>query len=327
MDYTTLGRTGLKVSVAGLGCGGDSRVGVAKGLDRAESVRLIREAHELGVTLFDTGRAYGTEEVLGEALKSMPRDEVVVTTKYYARADMSGADVVAGVEESLRALGLDHVDVFQIHALHPDDYDHAMAEVVPALLRAREAGKFRHLGVTETGPRDPGQKMLQRAVRDEVWEVTMLAFHMMHQGARANVFPHTRANGIGTMIMFAVRYLFSVPGKLQETVRELAAAGKLPQAVADDPEPLGFLIHEGGARSVIDAAYRFARHEPGADVVLFGTASRAHLRANIDSLNRPKLPDADIARLAALFGHLEGVGLEFSARGRADPDGPAAGAA
>jgi aryl-alcohol dehydrogenase-like predicted oxidoreductase len=323
MDTTTLGRTGLTVSVAGLGCGGDSRVGLAKGHEKAESVRLIREAFDLGVTLFDTARAYGTEEILGEAIAAMPRDRIVVATKHYGRSTTTADALIGGLEESLRALGTDYVDVFQLHALHPDDYDHAMAELVPALLRARDAGKCRFIGVTETGPKDPGQTMLQRAVRDDVWQVMMVAFHMMHQGAIRNVFAHTQASGVGTMIMFAVRFLFSVPGKLQETCRALAAEGRLPQAVADDPEPLGFLIHEAGARSLIDAAYRYARHTPGADVVLFGTASREHLKSNIESLNRPPLPEADVQRLADLFGHLEGVGLEFSSRGLANAEGPA----
>jgi aryl-alcohol dehydrogenase-like predicted oxidoreductase len=323
METTTLGRTGLTVSVAGLGCGGDSRIGMGKGMGRADSVKLIREAHDLGVTLFDTARGYGTEEILGEALQAMPRDKVVVTTKTYGRYDTTAAELTAEIDESLRALQTDYVDVLMLHALHPDDYDHAIAELVPAMQRARDAGKCRLIGVTETAPKDPETKMLSRAVHDDVWQVMMLAFHMMNQGARQRVFPHTQANGIGTLIMFAVRFLFSMPGKLQETCKELAAEGRLPQAIADDPDPLGFLIHEGGARDLLDAAYRFARHEPGSDVVLFGTSSRDHLKANIESINRPPLPQVDIDRLAEMFHHLEGVGLVFTSRGLDKEGGPA----
>ena len=76
------------------------------------------------------------------------------------------------------------------------------------------------------------------------------------------------------------------------------------------PDPLGFLVHQGGASSIIDAAYRFVRHEPGVDVVLFGTGDVGHLRTNIDSLLKPPLPQADRERLAGLFGHLVGVGLD-----------------
>ena len=59
-----------------------------------------------------------------------------------------------------------------------------------------------------------------------------------------------------------------------------------------------------------DAAYRFVRHEPGVDVVLFGTGDHAHLKSNIASLLKPPLPAADRARLAELFGHLVGIGLD-----------------
>ena len=61
---------------------------------------------------------------------------------------------------------------------------------------------------------------------------------------------------------------------------------------------------------MVEAAYRYARHEPGVDVVLFGTGSIAHLRSNVASLLKPPLPNADRAKLAALFGHLIGIGLD-----------------
>ena len=109
--------------------------------------------------------------------------------------------------------------------------------------------------------------------------------------------------------MFAVRNIFSRPERLAATVRELADAGELPRELADDPDPLGFLVHEGGASSVIDAAYRFVRHEPGVDVVLFGTGDIGHLRTNINSLLKPPLPEADRDRLAGA--------VRASRRGRA----------
>ena len=69
MHTTTLGRTGLKVSVAGLGCGGNSRIGMGAGLSEAESVALVRQALDLGVNLIDTAAAYGTEGLVGKAIK------------------------------------------------------------------------------------------------------------------------------------------------------------------------------------------------------------------------------------------------------------------
>ena len=71
MKYTTLGRTGLEVSVAGLGCGGSSRLGLTAGHSEAHCVGVIRRAVELGVNLLDTARNYGTESIVGAALKAI----------------------------------------------------------------------------------------------------------------------------------------------------------------------------------------------------------------------------------------------------------------
>ena len=75
MDYTTLGRTGLEVSVAGLGTGGGSRLGMKTGKTQAQSVALIHAALDLGITLVDTAEQYGTEAIVGAALKTVPRDK------------------------------------------------------------------------------------------------------------------------------------------------------------------------------------------------------------------------------------------------------------
>lgn len=313
MDYTTLGRTGLKVSVAGLGCGGFSRLGLGSGKTEAEAVAVVRRALELGVTLFDTAAAYGTEGVVGQGLKGVPRDSVVITTKAMITREeerIPAAEVVASLENSLRLLQTDHVDVFQLHGVPPAHYDHAVNVIAPALKREQEKGKFRHLGITEGAVRDPHAEMLARATQDDLWDTVMLAFHMMHQNARGAVLPRTQAKRIGTLLMFAVRNIFARPERVGAAMRELAAAGQVPQSLADLDEPLGFLIHVGGADSLTDAAYRYARHEPGIDVVLFGTGNVHHMETNVASLLKPPLPEADRARLAELFGHLRGVGLE-----------------
>jgi aryl-alcohol dehydrogenase-like predicted oxidoreductase len=313
MDYTTLGRTGLRVSVAGLGCGGFSRLGLGTGKSEADAIAIIRGALDLGVNLFDTAAAYGTEPVLGRALRGVKRDDVVICTKApFGVSNPSAAPerAVASLDRSLKELGTDYIDVYQLHGIAPSAYDHAFRVMAPALLREKEKGKFRHLGITETAPGDPEHDMVRRASADGVWDVAMIAFHMLHQNARELAFPLTQQYDVGTLLMFAVRNIFSQPGRLQATLRELAADGLVPQSLADDPDPLGFLVHEGGASSVIDAAYRFVRHEPGVDVVLFGTGDLAHLHSNIDSLLKPPLPAVDRARLAELFGHLVGVGLD-----------------
>ena len=277
---------------------------------------LVRRALDLGVTLFDTAASYGTEGVVGQGLVGVTRDKVVIATK----ANINNGDetlspdkVVASLETSLRLLRTDHVDVLQLHGVKAAHYDYAVETILPAVRREQEKGKVRFLGLTEGTSSDHRAEMLSRAVKDDHWDTVMLAFHMMHQHARKAVLPGTQAKRIGTMLMSAVRSIFAKPERVSAAMRDLAAAGKVPQSLADDPDPLGFLIHEGGALSLTDAAYRFARYETGIDVVLFGTGDVHHMEANVASLSRPPLPAADRQRLIDLFGHLQGAGLVASA--------------
>lgn len=314
MDYTTLGRTGLKVSVAGLGTGGGSRLGMRTGKSTAQSMALVHAALDLGINLVDMAEQYGTEGIVGAALKSVPRDKVVLCTKHHdvrMGKRVAPESVVAGLDESLRKLGTDYVDVFYIHSVRPENYDYTMQTTVPALLRERDKGKFRFLGFTEAGPPDPEHTMVARAIAEDAVDVFMIAFSMLQQNARNAVFAGALAKNIGITCMYAVRNIFSIPGRLAEEMKKLASEGKVPAWLGEKSEPLDFLIHDKGAASVIDAAYRYVRHEPGIHVTLFGTGDIGHLQANVASLLRPPLPVADRAKLTELFGHLVGVGMEY----------------
>lgn len=314
MQFTKLGRTGLDVSVAGLGCGGNSRLGLGRGKSDAEAVALVRAARDEGVTFFDTAEAYGTEHILGEAFSPSERAQVVISTKsriLRGSERLSAAEVVANLDASLKRLRTDRVEVFLFHGIAPAQYDYVRDALAPALLAEKQKGKIGHLGLSETGPNDPEHLMLARALDDPLWEVGMLAFHMMNQNARQSIFPRAGAQGFGTLLMFVVRNIFSKAGLLAETMRGLAAEGKVPAELAAKDNPLDFLVHPGGAASLTDAAYRFARHEPGANVVLFGTSDIGHMRANVASILAPALPAADTARLYSMFGHLTGVGLDL----------------
>ena len=316
MEYTTLGRTGLPVSVAGLGAGGHSRLGLSTGKTEAEAIALIHAALDLGVNLIDTASAYGTEAVVGKALAGRRQNVVLASKTSVQRAGvpLTAAQVTESLETSLRLLDTDRIDIFQLHAVPPGQYEAIRDRLLPVLRRAQEQGKIRFLGITETAPNDLEHAMLAQAVPDGMWDTAMVAFHMMHQNARENVFPLTRAHRVGTLVMFAVRGIFARPAQLAATLRDLAAAGQVPAELATDT-PLDFLLHPDGATSLTDAAYRTARHEPGVDVVLFGTGETDHLRTNIASLLRPPLPDTDRARLRTLFAHLRGVGLDVPTRG------------
>ena len=305
MQYTTFGRTGLQVSVAGLGCGGFSRVGLGTGKSEDEAVAIIRAALDLGVNLIDTAAVYGTEGVVGRAIAGRDRASVVVATKaaFGRGPDIAAPEtVVASLDNSLRVLGTDYVDIFQLHAVAPDNYARVRDELVPALLRERDKGKFRFLGITETPPFDHDHAMLQQALPEGLWDSVMVAQHMLHQGARDTVYPLSQAHGAGTLLMFVVRGIFAQPERLAATLRELA----LPD--------LDFLVHPGGASTMVDAAYRFVRHEQGVDVVLFGTGDIGHLETNIASLLKPPLPATDVEQLRRVYGHVVGIGLDVPGR-------------
>ena len=312
MEYRPLGRTGLKVSVAGLGCGGNSRLGLGRGASVDDCISVVRTAVDLGVNFLDTAEAYGTEQIVGAAARFYDRDKLVISTKAIFRSGGDTAETVtAKVEAALKRLGLDYVDVFNFHAVSPGTYERHRDVLAPALAKLKEQGKVRHIGITETGPNDPDQKMLTQAVEEAPWEVVMLAYSLMNQGARRRIFPTTRRRGIGTLLMFVVRNIFSNAAYRRDVIAKLVEQGTLDRAAISDGDPLGFLLADGAAESITDAAYRYARHEQGVDVVLFGTGNKAHVRANIESILRPALPAPVIARLHATFGHLSGVGLDL----------------
>jgi aryl-alcohol dehydrogenase-like predicted oxidoreductase len=313
MHYTTLGATEMRVSVAGLGTGGFSRLGMRAGKTEDEAARLIEEAFGLGVNFIDTAPSYGTEGAVGKALKVIPRDQVVVATKsqiHRGNEWWTPARVRESLDNSLRLMGTDYVDVFNLHGVELDEYDHALM-IAQALVAEQQKGRIRHIGITENPINDFTNAMLKRALGDSVWEVFMVGFHMMHQVARRNVFAITQQKRIGTLLMFAVRSIFADPPRVAREMKELAAKGLVEKWLGETNDPLGFLVHESGAANMTEAAYRYARHEPGVDVVLFGTGDAGHMRANIASLLKPPLPDGDRAKLAALFRQLTvGIGLD-----------------
>jgi aryl-alcohol dehydrogenase-like predicted oxidoreductase len=130
MEYRRFGRTGLQVSIMGLGTGGPSRLGQRSGIPEPEAIKTVHRAFELGINLIDTAANYtGSEAILGRALKGVPRDSYVLCTKFgpaRGREDAEGPtplkeahEMVASLERSLQDLGLDHVDVFQLHGVRP----------------------------------------------------------------------------------------------------------------------------------------------------------------------------------------------------------------
>jgi aryl-alcohol dehydrogenase-like predicted oxidoreductase len=309
MQTVRLGRTGAEVSVAGLGCGGASRLGMAAGADVEQAASVVRRAIELGVTFIDTARNYGTEEAVGVGIRGR-RDEVFLSTKSSpgrGQQMFTAAELSESLDGSLRRLGSDHVDVFHLHGIQPAQYDYCAEVLVPEMKRQQKAGKIRFVGATEQFGGDTGHKMLMRALPDDHFDVIMVGFNLLNPSARTLVFPETLKHDVGTLVMFAVRRSLSQAGALQDVVAGLIERGEVDAGKIDAADPLGFLRERADVGSLTEAAYRFCRHEPGAEVILTGTGNVEHLEANLAAIQGPPLPPEIVERLRGLFGAVDSV--------------------
>ncbi len=310
MDTTILGKTGIKVSVVGLGCGGHSRLGQATGRSEKESVALVRQALDLGINLVDTAEAYQTESIVGKAIEGIARDRVIISTKkLLPPADHPNprTAVNESLEQSLRRLRTDYIDIYHLHGVRPAEYRYARDVLAPIFGELRDEGKIRFIGVTEYFGPDPGHRMLQEALAEDWWDVVMAGFNILNPSARDRVFIKTMEKNIGVLVMFAVRRALSQPDRLQGMVTELKRKRVIKSDSCGSKSPLSFLIQKGNASTLPEAAYRFCRHEPGVHVVLTGTGNPDHLKANIESLSKPPLHRADLQRLHEIFGKVDSV--------------------
>ena len=161
MEYKKLGRTGLDVSRICLGCmsyGGGNQGNHAWSLGEEESRPFIKRALEAGINFFDTANRYSlgnSEEILGRAIRDFARrEEIVIATKVYGRmrpgpngAGLSRKAIMGEIDASLRRLGTDYVDLYQIHRW---DYDTPIEETLEALHDIVKARKARYIGASST---------------------------------------------------------------------------------------------------------------------------------------------------------------------------------
>ena len=309
MEYRTLGRSGLNVSVMGIGAGGPSRLGLRDNIrTETESVALVLRGLDAGVNFIDTAEAYQTETIVGAALAQRDRDKIIISSKKRLRGEKITRDQLrAGLHDSLRRLGTDFIDVYHLHGLHPDQYDYYLQEMVPLMQDLRREGKIRFIGVTENWSGDLEHLMLQRAIEDGVWDVIMVGFNFLNQRARESVLRAALDKDIGVLIMFAVRRALSQPEKLKTALQTLIESGEIDSHDIDLEDPVGFLIESGAAASIPDAAYRFCRDEAGTHVILSGTSNLRHLDDNIASFARPPLPPEITARLRHIFRNAHSI--------------------
>lgn len=155
MIYRTFANTGLRVSA--LAFGGSSLGGAFGPIDESEGIRAVHTALDEGINLFDTAPYYGAaraETVLGQALKGISRERFVLATKVGRYGpelkdfDFSAARVERSIDESLQRLGVDFVDLLQVHDIEFGDLRQIIDETLPALERIRLAGKTRFVGIT-----------------------------------------------------------------------------------------------------------------------------------------------------------------------------------
>ena len=203
MEHVRLGRTDLEVSRI---CFGTWQFGGDWGQTEVEdSKRAMRRAIELGINFFDTAQAYGfgaSEKVLGEALKpelQARRDEVVIATKGGLamtddgmQRDSSPATLRQGVEESLRYLGTDHIDLYQVHW---PDADTPFEETARALDDMVREGKIRHAGVSNFSADQMGELERSRPV-----ETLQPPFHLFRRDIEEDVLPWCAEHDVGVLV-------------------------------------------------------------------------------------------------------------------------------
>jgi aryl-alcohol dehydrogenase-like predicted oxidoreductase len=313
MEYRRFGRTGLQVSVMGLGTGGPSQLGQGSGVPEAEARRAVRRALELGVNLVDTAADYReSEAILGRALADVPRDSYVLCTKFTPVRSRAGEaadasplkpeqELLDSLDRSLRRLNTDHVDLFQLHGVTPEWYARARDRFLPALRRLQEGGKVRFLGITESFAADPARETLRQALADDLFDTLMVGYNLLTPGPEDWVLPEAGRRDVGVLVMCAVRRKIGRPADLAALIADLKARGELAPDALPNQGPLDWLIHDG-VDSVTSAAYRFAAGGPAVSSVLTGTANAAHLEQNVRAILGGPLPAEDRRRLLALFG-------------------------
>ena len=314
MDRTVLGRTGLEVSVACLGTGGHSRLGQEYGNSFDESADVVRAAIEQGVDFIDTAAGYDTEEIVGAAIAGR-RDELVISTKnhiirkgssFLGDDYITGAEFAQRVDESLRRLGTDHVEVLHLHGIVASQYDYCVAEMVPVLDELKRQGKVRFTAISERFYVEPMHETLLRALEDDFFDVIMVGYNFVNHTALREVIPRAVEKNLGIQGIYAVRGALATPAGVQKLIDESVAAGEIDPGELD-ADPVAFLTAPGVAGTLADACYRYNRWAPGSNTTLTGTGSVEHLTANLASLDRPPLPDAVLDRIERIFGGVETV--------------------
>ena len=222
MQKRKLGKGNLEVSAIGLGCMGmSSAYGPAAG--KGEMIQLIRSAHDLGITHFDTAEAYGpfaNEELVGEALEPI-RDKVTIATKFGFDIDLVTGARTGGTNSrpdhiklvanaSLRRLRTDHIDLFYQHRVDPGV---SIEDVAGAVKELIAEGKVRHFGLSEAGV-----KTIHRAHAVQPVTAVQSEYSLFWRGPEAELLPTLEELGIG-FVPFSPLGAGFLTGKIDENTK------------------------------------------------------------------------------------------------------------
>ena len=323
MDYRVLGRTDLRVSALGFGCGNVGGL-MIRGT-RAERERAVARALDLGVNFFDTAPLYGdgvSEEHLGEALQAV-RAQCLVATKVRVGpgglGDPAGA-VTRSLETSLRRLRRDRVDLLQLHdpvrlarADGEPGADEVLERILPAFESLRRAGKIGFVGMTTIGDTPAIHRVLDSGAVDSA----QVPFNMLNPSAGFTVpggFPgqdfgrlldHTRAQRMGVVVI-RVLAAGALSGELARhpiAVPEVDPIASGPDYATDVGRARAFrvLADEGHVSSLVEAALRFPLGSTAVSTVLLGYSSLEHLEGAAAAVAKGPLSPEARARLEACW--------------------------
>ena len=271
MDYARLGKTDL--SVSSLAFGTAPLGGLFGSVDEAAAVAVVHEALDLGITLLDTSSSYGNaEQLLGKALAGR-RQDVVLATK--AGRSGSGFDFSPGgirrsLEESLRRLRTDHVDIFQLHNIEFADLQHLFEDSFAELVSLREEGKCRYVGMTGY----PVPAMI-RALRETEIDVSLTYAHatLLDDSLQREIAPVARDRNVGLINAATVALGLLTPRGPANPSSHPASA-----PIREAAERMAALCADRGA-DIAFVANQYSIQRCGCVTTVIGTSKSHHLRA------------------------------------------------
>jgi aryl-alcohol dehydrogenase-like predicted oxidoreductase len=288
MKYRILGRTGLRVSAVGLGT--MVHAGHFGPMDDSESLSAIETAIDVGVNFIDTSDAYGagySETLLGQALRGK-RDKVILATKggnvmvgpERGKRDFSADYIARVMDESLRRLQTDYVDLYQLHNPTVDVIERG--DVWQVLERAKQAGKIRHYGVS-INTIEEGIAAVNGGRSDTV----QLEYNLLAQEPAEKIFPLAQKASVGIIARVPLRRGI-LTGKLSaaddgrfqgEDVRARSFKGEPFRRELEKAEQLRFLV-DGKIQTFAQAAIAFCLAHPAVSTTIPGARNARQMREN-----------------------------------------------